>query len=209
MRKEHFLLLSSKSEVYIYLLSIWYHSFQLSDSGQTFWVSCHNRLTIVCWNFGLFLLTELEELSQVIIFYRTEIRALWFPLQNIIFVVLKPLWNSFGGMFRVIVHLEDPFAPKLWPPGWCLLHDVLSSWCHLFWSASVPPGTKQNTPRTWCYHPRTSQLGWCFQACKLSTFSSKCHNGHHGQTVLVSSDHRTCIQNIRSLSLCVPVIWLF
>lgn len=26
--------------------------------------------------------------------------------------------------------------------------------------------------------PRASQVGWCFQACKFSPFSSKCNNSH-------------------------------
>ena len=35
------------------------------DLGQMFWVSFYKLLTIVCWKFGPFLLTELVELIQV------------------------------------------------------------------------------------------------------------------------------------------------
>ena len=54
------------------------------------------------------------------IFYRIEvIRALWWPLQYLDFVVLKPFCHNFGSMDCVIVHLEDAFVTKLWLPDWC------------------------------------------------------------------------------------------
>ena len=70
------------------------------------------------------------------IFYRIEVRSLWWPLQYLDFVVLKPFYHNFGIMLGVIVHLENPFATKL--PDWCLEmllqypHHFRSSWCHLF-----------------------------------------------------------------------------
>ena len=83
--------------------------------------------TIIWVNFGPFLLTEVVQLSQVFrppcshtlfqfcpqMFYMIEVRALWWPLQYLDFVVLKPFCHNFGSMLGVIVHLEDPFATKL------------------------------------------------------------------------------------------------
>ena len=123
-----------------------------------FWVSFHKLLTVVCWNSGPFLLTDLEELSQVCrppcsdtpfqlcpqIFYRTEIRGLWWPLKNIYFVVLKLLCNWFGGMLRVIVHWT--MALTSWLMSWNVpsrfQHNVLSSSCHLLFSGPVPSAGK-------------------------------------------------------------------
>lgn len=50
-------------------------------------------------------------------FQLVEISSLWWPLQNIKFVTLKPLCNRVGRLLRVIVHLENPFVPKLLLPG--------------------------------------------------------------------------------------------
>ena len=76
------------------------------------------------------------------------------------------------------------------------------SWCHLF--CEVHQSTLlQSNPTTWCCHPRSSRLGWCSSACKPPPFSSKHNDGHYGQTVLFfSSDQRTFLQKVRSLSPC-------
>ena len=53
-------------KVRTYILLVFYSiTFKLYDFGQLFWVSFHKLLTIVCWNFGPFLMTELVQLSQV------------------------------------------------------------------------------------------------------------------------------------------------
>ena len=83
-----------------------------------------NKLPIISWvNFGPLLLTELVQRSQVCrplcsrtifqfcpqIFYRIEVRALWWPLQYLDFVVRKPFFHNFGSMLGVNVHLEQSF----------------------------------------------------------------------------------------------------
>ena len=94
-------------------------AFKLLDLCQMFCVSFQRFLTTVFWNFGPFVLTDLVGLGQVWrlcyshtlyqlcsqIFYRTEIRALWWLPQNTDFIVFEPHCNSFGGNFWVIVHL--------------------------------------------------------------------------------------------------------
>ena len=115
-------------------------AFKLINLGQ---VAFH-KLTTKSWvNFGPFLMTESWQ-SQVCrppcshmhfqvwpqIFYRIEVRALWWPLQYLDFVVLNPFCHNFRSMLEVTVHLEDPFATKLM--SWLMSWDVASVYPHNF-----------------------------------------------------------------------------
>lgn len=70
------------------LLNVWQNCLQPVWLGSNFLVSFHNNL-LECWPVP----PELVLMSPVCMFCRPEIRALWRPLQHIIFVGLKPLWN--------------------------------------------------------------------------------------------------------------------
>ena len=63
MRFVCFYVLQNQRFTYSSLIFI-YIAFKLSDLGQISWVSFHKFLTVLCWNSGPFLPTELE-LSQV------------------------------------------------------------------------------------------------------------------------------------------------
>ena len=81
-------------------------------------------------------------------------------------------------------------------------HNFPSSWCHLFCEVHQSL-LQQSTPTTWCFHPRTSRLGWCSLTCKPPPFSSKHNDGHYGHSsIFVSSVKRTFFQKVRSLSPC-------
>ena len=93
------------------------------------------------------------------IFYRIEVRALWWPLQYLDFVVLiailPQLWKypwghcQFGGP---IYNLTLTSWLMSWEVASIYPHNVLSSWCHLFCEVHQSL-LQQSTPTTWCCHP--------------------------------------------------------
>lgn len=84
------------------------------------------------------------------ILFMSEIRALWWPHQNIDFVVRKPLCSHFDCLLQVVVHLKDQFVPK--PLGSRLMSlDIPCSWHHLFCDLHQFL-LQQKRPKIWCYH---------------------------------------------------------
>ena len=62
---------------------------------------------------------------------------------------------------------------------------------------------QQSPPTTWCCHPRASRLGCCSSACKPPPISSNITMVITAkQFYFVSSDQRTFLQKVRSLSPC-------
>ena len=150
-------------------------------------------------------------------FYRIEVRAFWWPLQYLDFLVLKPFSHDFGSMLGVIVHLDDPFAYQAltsWLMSWDVAsiypHTFPSSWCHLFCEVHETL-LQQSTPTTWCCHPHASRLGLCSLACKPPPYSSK-----HNDIIMAKQFYFCFIRpKVRSLSPCavanrsLAVLWWF
>ena len=141
-------------------------------------------------------------------FYWSEVRALWWPLQYLDFVALKTFCHNFGSAWG-----NCPFGKLIcdqaltsWLMSWYFAsiypHNCPTSWCHLFCEVHQFL-LQQSTPTTWCWHPRALRLGWCSSASKPPPFSSKHNNGHCGQTVLfLFHQTRTFLQKVRSFSPC-------
>ena len=131
-------------------------------------------------------------------FNRFEVKALWWPLQYIDFVVLKPFCHNWKYAWG-----HCPFGRPILN-SWLMSWDIASispckfpvSWCHLF--CEVHQSLLQQST-TWCCHPRASRLGQCSSACKHTPFSFKHNDGHYGQTVLFLF-HQTRGQKVWYLS---------
>lgn len=104
--------------------------------------------------------------------------SLWWPLQNTettlaVFLGSMDIWAQFHSIVSSLASYVASFPPN-----------ILSLWCYLF-NKLYQSLLKHNTPTTWCYLPRTSQLGLVFSGFKLLSSSSKCNN-HYDQTVQFS-----------------------
>ena len=149
-------------------------------------------------------------------FYGIEVRALWWPLQYLDFVVILPqLWKYAWGHCP----FGRPFCDQSltsWLMSWDVAsiypHNFASSWCHLFCEVHQSL-LQQSTPTTWCCYPRASRLGWCSSASKPPRLSFKHNDGHYGQTVLFVF-HQTRGHFSKKYDLCPhvqlqTVDWLF
>ena len=190
--------------------------FKLFNLGQTFHVAFH-KLPTICWvNFGpippdravsgLYRPPCSHTLFQFCpqMFYRLEVRALWWPLNTLTLLCLS--------LFATTLEDHCPFGRPICDQAltsWLMSWDVASiyphncpSWCHLF--CEVHQSLLQQ--RT-----LTSRLGWCSLACKPPPFSSKHNDGHYGQTVIFLF-HQTRGHFSKKSDLCPHVqtiVWLF
>lgn len=84
------------------------------------------------------------------------------------------------------------------------LHNVLSLWCNLVYKVHQFLLKQKEKPKTWCCH--CHHLVRMIQASQFvlqMQWQSLCPNSY----TLVSSNHMTCLQKWRYLSLCASANW--
>lgn len=124
-----------------------------------FRMSFHKLLTILGKNVCPFHLIELMLLSQVCrppcvhmpyhicpyIFYRIEIQALWWPLYNTDFVILRLLCNQSDSLFLVIIYC--PFCAQnvtFWLMSWDVHSVLFFTYDAIFFVKGTSPAAKQS-----------------------------------------------------------------
>ena len=113
---------------------------------------------------------------------RIEVRALWWPLQYLDFVVFKYAWG----------HCR--FGKTHSQPSFNFLTDVLRSCFNIstlfsylmlpsiLWSAPVPPAAKH--PHNMMLPPPCHTVGMVFYGILASPFYFKHNDSHYGQTII-------------------------
>ena len=141
------------------------------------------------------------------IFYRTEVRAVWWPRQYLDFVVLKPflpqLWKYAWGHCS----FGRPICNQALT-SWLMSWDVASIYPHLLvmpsilWSAPVPPASKH--PHNMMLPPPCFTVGMVFCRLQASPVFLQTYRWSlwPNSSIFVSSDQRTIFQKVRSLSPC-------
>ena len=119
----------------MYFLTSSYTFFKYFVALPLDYVAFHKLHTTFCKNFGSFILAELVQLNQVcgrpFSVQSTHLCwiqdwSLWWPLENVSFVVHKTFCYHFGCMLTILVPLKDPCIQAL--SSW-----LMSSW----WSFEI------------------------------------------------------------------------